>query len=180
MSVDHNCWRERTAEAGNRTDVVRLPVCRFTARPNRFTRNTCSLVVEVLLYVHRNRRLIMDGSPGRPPRLSHSSWTLTYVCCLISSDVGWHILATRWDQCRSMVQYCFTSTETIRLVRTDSPGRPPRLSNSSWTLTCSLHLIQVLTCDLVTCVSNRCKNFECLIFVLRWPCAVVGTLKSRN
>ena len=30
--------------------------------------------VEVLLYVHRNRRLITirDGSPGRPPRLSHS------------------------------------------------------------------------------------------------------------
>ena len=31
-----------------------------------------SLVVEVLLYVHRNRRLIRDGSPGRLPRLSHS------------------------------------------------------------------------------------------------------------
>ena len=28
---------------------------------------------EVLLYVHRNRRLIRDGSRGRPPRLSHSS-----------------------------------------------------------------------------------------------------------
>ena len=27
----------------------------------------------VLLYVHRNRRLIRDGSPGRLPRLSHSS-----------------------------------------------------------------------------------------------------------
>ena len=25
----------------------------------------------VLLYVHRNRRFIRDGSPGRPPRLSH-------------------------------------------------------------------------------------------------------------
>ena len=31
-----------------------------------------------------------------------------------------------------MVQYSFTSTETRRLVRTDSPGRPPRLSHSSW------------------------------------------------
>ena len=29
--------------------------------------------VEVLLYVHRNRKLITDGSPGRPLRLSHSS-----------------------------------------------------------------------------------------------------------
>ena len=39
------------------------------------------------------------------------------------------ILGTSCDQCRSMVQYSFTvSTETRRLVRTDSPGRPPRLS----------------------------------------------------
>ena len=30
-------------------------------------------LVEVLPYVHRNRRFIRDGSPGRPPRLSHSS-----------------------------------------------------------------------------------------------------------
>ena len=35
--------------------------------------NVVVVVVEVLLYVHRNRRLIRDGSPGRPPRLSHSS-----------------------------------------------------------------------------------------------------------
>ena len=48
------------------------------------------------------------------------------------------ILGTSCDQCRSMVQYSFTSTETSRLVRTDSPGRPPRLSHSSWTMTPSL------------------------------------------
>ena len=34
----------------------------------------------------------------------------------------------------SMVQYSFMSTETRRLVRTDSPGRPPRVSHSSWTM----------------------------------------------
>ena len=45
------------------------------------------------------------------------------------------ILGTTCDQCRSMVQYSFTSTETRSLVRTDSPGRPPRLSHSSWTMT---------------------------------------------
>ena len=33
-----------------------------------------------------------------------------------------------------MVQHSFTSTETRKLVRTDSPGRPPRLSHSSWTM----------------------------------------------
>ena len=38
------------------------------------------------------------------------------------------ISGTSCDQCRSTVQYIFTSTETRRLVRTDSPGRPPRLA----------------------------------------------------
>ena len=44
------------------------------------------------------------------------------------------ILGKSWHQCRSMTQYCSTSTETRRLVRTDSAGRPPRLSHSSWTM----------------------------------------------
>ena len=50
----------------------------------------------VLLYVHKKRRLIRDGSPGRPPRLSHSSWAL----------------AAYWLKC------CFTSTETVGLLGT--------------------------------------------------------------
>ena len=44
------------------------------------------------------------------------------------------ILRASWDQRVNMVQYSFTSTETVRLVRTESPGRPPRLLHSSWTL----------------------------------------------
>ena len=44
------------------------------------------------------------------------------------------ILGISWGQCVSKVQYSFTSTETRRLVRADSPGRPPRLSHSSWTM----------------------------------------------
>ena len=36
------------------------------------------------------------------------------------------ILGTNCEQCRSMVQCCFTSTETVRLIRTESPGRSPR------------------------------------------------------
>ena len=43
-------------------------------------------------------------------------------------------LETNCDQCRRMVQCCFTSTETVRLIRTESPGRPPRFYHSSWTL----------------------------------------------
>ena len=34
------------------------------------------ILVEVLLYVHKNRWFIRDGSPGRPPRFSHISWAL--------------------------------------------------------------------------------------------------------
>ena len=41
------------------------------------------------------------------------------------------ILGTNCDQGVSTVQCCFTATETVRLVRTGSPGRPPRLSHSS-------------------------------------------------
>ena len=37
------------------------------------------------------------------------------------------ILGTNCDQCLSMVQCCFMSTETLRLIRTGNPGRPPRL-----------------------------------------------------
>ena len=36
-------------------------------------KDEADVLVEVLLNVHRNRRLIKDGSPGRPPQLSHSS-----------------------------------------------------------------------------------------------------------
>ena len=45
-----------------------------------------------------------------------------------------------------MVQYCFMSTETTRLIRTESPGQPPWLSHSSWTLhiMCRDHRIYVL------------------------------------
>ena len=57
----------------------------------------------VLLYVHRNHRLIRDGTPGRPPRLSHSSWALqvsggtcefltTWIACLLFW--WWHRLAS--------------------------------------------------------------------------------------
>ena len=76
-------------------------------------------------------RLLGVGSPGRPSRLSHSSWWCRASCPRMSVDT----LGTNCDQCLSMVQCCFTSTGTIRLVRTGSPGRPPRLSHSSRTLT---------------------------------------------
>ena len=42
------------------------------------------VVLEVLRYVHRNRRFIRDGSPGRPPRLSHTApelWMSHQLLC---------------------------------------------------------------------------------------------------
>ena len=45
------------------------------------------------------------------------------------------ILGTNCDQCVCMVQCCFTCAETIRLIRTGSPGRPLRLPHSSFALT---------------------------------------------
>ena len=41
--------------------------------------------------------------------------------------MSFDILGTNCDQCLSMVQGCFTATETVRLIRTESPaGRPPQ------------------------------------------------------
>ena len=57
-------------------------------------------------------------------------WWSRASCPRMSVD----ILGTSCDRCRITVQCCFTSTETVRLIRTESPGRPPRLSHNSWTL----------------------------------------------
>ena len=101
----------------------------------------CRSMVQYSFTSTETRRLVRTDSPGRPPRLSrlHSSWTMKTAalhdelmlnCPQMSAD----ILGTSCDQCRSTVQSFFTSTETRRLVRTDSSGRPPRLSHSSWTM----------------------------------------------
>ena len=65
---------------------------------------------------------------------THKRWWWCRAYCPRMS--GWHIRDKLWpDQCLSMFQCCFTSTETILLIGTGSPERPPRLSHSSWTLT---------------------------------------------
>ena len=67
-------WYQDSMEQNCKRSVKRSCWCNQTQQPP-FTSDVRT-VVEVLLYVHRNRRLIRDGSPGRPPRLSHSSWNL--------------------------------------------------------------------------------------------------------
>ena len=58
-----------------------------------------------------------------------------FRCCLMSSDVGWHIR----DKLRPMPKHgsvlLYVHGNAIRLMRMESPaGRPPRLSHSSWTM----------------------------------------------
>ena len=64
-------------------------------------------------------------TPGRNLRVDDDDVELNVFGCLVD------ILGTNCDQCLSMVQCCFTSTETVRVIRTGGPGRPPRLSHSS-------------------------------------------------
>ena len=45
----------------------------FRGRVSEHEAGSVGPLTEVLLYVHRNRRFIRDGSPGRPLLLSHSS-----------------------------------------------------------------------------------------------------------
>ena len=62
--------------------MIAVCVSSFTYQPHQGPRRAQPLckkpgsasVAEVSLYVHRHRRFIRDGSPGRPPPLSHS-WT---------------------------------------------------------------------------------------------------------
>ena len=53
------------------------------------------VVDEVLLYVHRNHRFIRDGSLGRPPWLSHSSWALK-LALLQMLFTCWSQLSSQW------------------------------------------------------------------------------------
>ena len=124
--------------------------CYFPAPRARSERKTSMLILS-----HRHH-----GCRCRPPshivaHMSQSSYrflcaqvrqhryilkekdTPSPCCCCVASwpRMSADKFGTSWDQRVSMVQHCFTSTETVRLIRTESPGRPPRLSHSSWTLT---------------------------------------------
>ena len=71
------------------------------------------------------RRLFVAGSPSCCVTVVWWRLELTVLGCRAD------ILGANCDQCVCMVQCCFTSTETIRVIRTGSPGRLPRLSHSS-------------------------------------------------
>ena len=102
-------------------------------------------IAHVGLYRHRKRVCIGSSLAASMTRTLVISRTLYHD----DDDVELNVLGCRVDilgtNCVCMVQCCFTSTETIRLIRTGSPGRPPRLSHSSLTLT-----LYQLSCPRVT------------------------------
>ena len=65
-----------------------------TQAPIHCLQNVTRWLLEVLLYVHRNHRFIRDGSPGRPPWLSHSSWALHIIHQLV--DIMYYATA-HWN-----------------------------------------------------------------------------------
>ena len=74
----------------------------FSVRPG-----VCQICVWVCASIAS--RFCLLGSPN---------WQLSLLLlwCLMSSDVSIDILGTSWDQCVSIVQYCFTFTENMRLA----------------------------------------------------------------
>ena len=87
-------------------------------------------------------------------------WWCRASCPRMSVD----ILGTNCDQCVCMVQCCFTSTETIRLIRMESPGRPPQLSHSSWTP----NIVRVVTGCILYILNSDHPSF-CTIQILNLP-----------
>ena len=70
------------------------------------------------------------------------------------------IWGTNCSQCVSMGQCCFTSTETVSLIRTGSWGRLPRLSHSSWAELCFSVLVKNLSNSPVTLLTTNQSAFR--------------------
>ena len=69
---------------------------------------------------------------GSRLHLCHDGLELHVLGCRVD------MLGTNCDQCLCVIHCCFTSTETVRLIRTESPGWPPGLSAPELWCTCVL------------------------------------------
>ena len=81
----------------------------------------------MLLYVHSNCRLIKDGSPGRSPRVSHSS---------VSQSVGFCIfIRSSWRNTHSVKLLSFSAFEAFDVSCTTLVGlyRPPHSKQNKGT-----------------------------------------------
>ena len=91
-----------------------------------FNSEGVTVVVEVLLYVHRNRRLTRDGSPGRPPRHSDSSWVLRVTVALHSAFwISTEVVTACFSWC--MAGATNASGETLRCLCAATPPSTPGL-----------------------------------------------------
>ena len=100
---------------------------------------TFLLVGWVLLYVHRNRRLFRDGSPGRPPRLSHSSRVLFRLGRRVPLNTvpAWSLEITGADSSKSVCRLSVALPCRVRGKTSDQEAN---------TITCSpTHYALVLT-----------------------------------
>ena len=162
------------------------------------------LVGWVLLYVHRNRRLIRDRSPGWPPRLSHSSravsseWvivafygmflkihpsgvlTTVFSCCLAGAmrsccHLGTHSLYTI-QKCTNFFSLCMLSMFCVHKV-----------THERKTTTTTKHLLISNLCWCVPCRTRRSRiiqcsrklSSKCICFVVSClhPCLLFFSLK---
>ena len=77
VDVNPAAWKDYSSEVNScaleNVDVLVSPSLTVRTVPVDVNPAVVLVVVEVLLSVHRNRRLIRDGSPRRPPRFSPSS-----------------------------------------------------------------------------------------------------------
>ena len=91
--------------------------------------------LDVMYVFFANIALALWNTLPKEVRFSWWWWWCRASCPRMSVTV----LGTNCDQCQSMVQCCFTSTETVRPIRTESQARPPQVEStshsSSWTLT---------------------------------------------
>ena len=72
---DWSSWLSR-CQSENVSRVLVLSVSKAHTSMTLCDWGVCSQKDGLLLNVHRNHRFIRDGSPGHPPRLSHSPWAL--------------------------------------------------------------------------------------------------------
>ena len=98
------------------------------------------------------------------------------------------ILGTSWVQCWSMLQYSFMSTETRRLIRTDSPGRPPRLSHITWTTSEYMYIVTIVLVSSIyqvhssrfCCLSLLTSTLLFFTSVVKRKTSISNTLQDTN
>ena len=115
VSVDakHHCIK-RTIRL-IRVGVPRTATSTFTQLLTELWRNRLTLVLLIRRVVSGSQRV--SGGDRDPSRWADDDDAEIHVLgCRLTYQLG-----TNCDQCLSMVQCCFTSTETVRLIRTESP-----------------------------------------------------------